>query len=62
MVAARAAKDSLSLGQVADLAETTTMTSKNNLDVVRLNFTSTKQVSEPELKAFLVEHLKNLPH
>ena len=54
-------KDAVTVGQVADLAEAPTVTSRDNLDLLRMSFTEVEQVSNQELHQFLAEHAQSLP-
>jgi excinuclease ABC subunit A len=54
-------KDSVTVGRVADLADAPTVTSQENLDLVRMSFQEVDQVSNKELEEFLSEHAKSVP-
>ena len=54
-------KDSVTAGQVAELADDPTVSSEDNLDVVRMSFKEIEQVTSKELAVFLSEHAKSLP-
>ena len=54
-------KDAVTVGRVADLAEAPTVTSRDDLDLLRMSFTDVEQVSNDELQKFLAEHAQSLP-
>ena len=54
-------KDSVTVGRVADLADAPTVTSRDDLDVLKMSFNDVDQVNNEELKKFLVEHANSLP-
>ncbi|MDB4539801.1 hypothetical protein N9231_05215 [Saprospiraceae bacterium] len=49
-------KDGVTVGRVADLADAPTVSTKDELDIVRMSFKDLEQVDNEELKDFLVEH------
>ena len=54
-------KDSVTVGRVADLADAPTLSSKDDLDVLKMSFKDVEQVSNKELETFLIEHANSLP-
>lgn len=54
-------KDAVTVGRVADLAEAPTVTTRDDLDLLRMSFTEVEQVSNGELQKFLAEHAQSLP-
>ena len=54
-------KDAVSVGRVADLSDTPTVTTKENLDVVQMSFNNIDQVNNSDLHKFLEEHAQSLP-
>ena len=54
-------KDSVTVEQVAELADAPTVSSEDDLDVVRMSFKDIEQVASGDLKVFLSEHAKSLP-
>ena len=53
-------KDGVTVGRVADLADAPTVTSRNELDVVRMRISNFEQADSEQLKKFLVEHIQSL--
>ncbi len=53
-------KDGVTVGRVADLADAPTVTSRNELDVVRMRISNYEQADSEQLKKFLVEHIQSL--
>ena len=49
-------KDGVTVGRVAELADAPTVSTKNELDIVRMSFNELEQVENDELKEFLVQH------
>jgi excinuclease ABC subunit A len=56
-----APKDSVTAGQVADIAEDCSVTSGSKGDTLKMSFRSVDQVKNKELKKFLKEHIDSLP-
>ena len=53
-------KDSVTVGRVADIGDTPSITTKENLDVLRMSFKDIEQVSNDELEVFLTEHVQSI--
>ncbi len=53
-------KDSVEVGRVADIGEAPTVTTKDDLDLLRMSFIDVEQVGQ-KLENFLSEHAKSLP-
>ncbi len=53
-------KDTVTAGRVADIADSPTISSKTNVDVVRMSFHEISQVENQKLKEFLIEHRARL--
>ena len=54
-------KDSVTVGRVAELAEAPTVTSRDDLDLLRMSFTDVEQVNNEDLHKFLSEHAQSIP-
>ena len=53
-------RDQVTLGQIADFADEPSVKNDGELNIIKMKFSSAEQVNDPQLLAFLKEHLENV--